>query len=162
MSAGEVIASFINQELKNTRERRSSIEARGVTVITTSGVIVTLQMAFFAAVIPKKYDASASVRTFVALSLFGFLTAAALGILVNIPRSWQEVDLDTLRPSLADQHWIAEPKAAQQAIAAAQLHVGTLALAVTNRKGKQLLAAFVAELFGMITLSVAVMLVLAG
>ncbi|MER6367485.1 hypothetical protein ABT255_03735 [Streptomyces mirabilis] len=160
MAAGEVIGSFIEQELKSTRERRASIESRGVTVITTSGVIVTLQMAFFTALVPKDRVASTGVRTFVALSLVSFLAAAAVGILVNLPARKQEmaVDLNTLRPHLTDPHWSADSDQARRAIAAAQLHVGAIAFGVTNRKGKTLIFAFLAELLGMAMLSVAVLI----
>ncbi|MFJ2005981.1 hypothetical protein [Streptomyces chartreusis] len=162
MAAGEVISDFIEQELKVTRERRTSIEARGVTVITTSGVIVTLQMAFFSTMVPKKYVASTDVRTFVALSLVGFLAAAAMGILVNLPGHKLEtaIDLNTLTPHLADPHWSADVDHARRAVAAAQLQVGIKTFKVTNSKGKRLLVAFLAELFGMAMLSVAVLLVI--
>ncbi|XUL89983.1 hypothetical protein ACQ86D_27880 [Streptomyces galilaeus] len=162
MTAGELIGDFIEKELRTTRERRTSIEARGVTVITTSGVIVTLQMAFFTVMAPKKYAASTDVRIFVALSLAGFILAAAMGILVNLPGHKREVaiDLNTLVPHLTDPHWSADADHARRAVAAAQLQVGIKAFKVTNSKGKRLLVAFLAELFGMTMLSVAVLLVI--
>lgn len=160
MPAGEVIGGFIEQEMKNTRDRRSSIESRGVTVITTSGVIVTLQMAFFTALVPQNRVASTGVLTFVALSLVSFLGAAAIGVLVNLPSRKQEiaVDLNTLRPHLTDPHWSADSDQARRAIAAAQLHVGAIAFEATNRKGNILILAFLAELLGMAMLSVAILL----
>lgn len=161
MPAGEVIAAFVDQELKGLRDRRNSIEARGFAVIATSGVLVTLQMAFLTAVTPDRSIPSTGVRLCVGLSLVGFLTAAALGILVNVPRRLQEADLSTVRAHLADPHWAAEEAAARRAVAEAQISVAEHGSKVNDAKARLLLAAFAAELFGMTMLSVAVVLVLA-
>ncbi|MGW0647297.1 hypothetical protein ACWD4T_00580 [Streptomyces umbrinus] len=159
MAAGEVIADFLEQELVSLRQRATSLEARGVTVITTSGVLVTLLTAFVALMVPEKVLDSSSARVvFVALALCGFLAAATFGILANLPRKREEVDPEGLRPHLGERYWSADKAFGQQLIADARIKLCTQAQETVDRKGKYVFIAFGAELLGMLMLSVSVVL----
>lgn len=78
---GTVYATFIEAELKAERDRRASLDTRGVTVVTTAGSLVTLLTAIAAFVKPdtgKMLPGSALVVF--ALALVAFAVAAGFGI----------------------------------------------------------------------------------
>lgn len=80
----EVYFAFIEGELKAERERRAALEARGVSVVTQSGALVTLLTGVGAVVHGASSSAlpTLAVRALVAALVFFFLAALG-GILVN-------------------------------------------------------------------------------
>ncbi|MFF4499442.1 hypothetical protein [Streptomyces sp. NPDC001401] len=159
MAAGEIIAQFIGRELESLRQRRVGIEGRAVAVITTSGTLVTLQLAFVTAVAPRVAVKPTSIRTFLLISLSGFVAAAALGVIANMPNRGHEIEPASLLQMITWPYWDAEDALAKQEIAREQLNTWALVLRAVSRKGKLLLAAIAAELFGISSMSVAVFLI---
>ncbi|WP_123962322.1 hypothetical protein [Streptomyces sp. TLI_185] len=160
--AGEVIGEFIDRQLIAAREKRDKLEARGVSVVTTSGALVTLQLAF-AALLPKEKKVppvAASVS--IGLSMACFLIAAVFAICVNIPKRWLEADPATLAPLLGDPLWGFPALTAKRKVAKVRLEVLRQVEVGLAFKAKCLFAAFVAQLAGIASITAGAVLVLAS
>ncbi|WP_326595479.1 hypothetical protein [Streptomyces sp. NBC_01803] len=156
MTAGESVARFLDAQVAYMRERRASVENRGVTVITTSGALVTLQLAFLAVAREETLAAPLTLRLTVGTSLLCFLAATAFGILINTPSVWREVDARSFGAHLSAEHWFKDEHLATQAIAVAQLGVLHHYTRVFAVKVRYLRLAFACELAGMTLLAASV------
>lgn len=160
MKAGDVVAETIEKQLAYVRERRGNVEARGQMVISTSGALVTLQLAFVTLVAPGEAVGSPLARVFLGLSLTGFLVASVFGILPNRPRSWPEMKPESLRVLLDDAHWDAPEEKARKRVASAQLAILTESMTIVQTMSRQLTAAIVSEVAAMAMLAVAVLAII--
>jgi len=82
-----VVDVELDSQLEQEQARKSSIEQRGITIITSSGVIVTLLFAV-TSLVTKSHtikNFSSSEGNFLLASLVAFLAAAIVGLGVNIP-----------------------------------------------------------------------------
>jgi hypothetical protein len=98
---GAVYLAFVEGELATERERRASFEARGVTIVTTSGGLLTLLAGAGALIGGEKMPQPPTFGIVaLVLSLIFFAMAAAFGLLVNLsvvfPR-YQIAHVDTMR-----------------------------------------------------------------
>lgn len=90
VNAGVVFADFVEKELKAERERRVSLEARGLGVLTTSGTLVTLIFALGALVTGvDKFELDTASLWPLAGALLAFVVAAFLGLLANRLRRYE-------------------------------------------------------------------------
>ncbi|MFE1290181.1 hypothetical protein [Streptomyces sp. NPDC058751] len=158
MTAGEVMTAYIEKGLAGMQARKAAVEGRGVTVITSSGTLVTLLLAFLV-VSPGKMEHNTGAKILVALSLLGFTLSSTFGVLVNVPRKGQEPRPDSLHGHLAEPYWSASANEAQKVIATAQLHTWQTTFDAWRSKSKLLLYAFVSQLFAVLTLGLGVLLV---
>lgn len=108
-------AELISEQLTEERATRTSLEQRGVNLVTTSGAFTTLVLGVAALVGEDKLvDAS---RWLLVLSLVAFVVAAVLGVLVNKPVDVEESSETSLRSALdkhADKTFFAGQKAAAE------------------------------------------------
>jgi hypothetical protein len=98
-------AQLAKDELAAQDARKASLEQRGVGVITTSGVLVTLLFGL-AALSTKASDTfvlAAGARTWLLWALGLFLAAAVVAILTNLPIGYQAVDADAIRSRLKER-----------------------------------------------------------
>lgn len=161
-AAGEVIAEFIEKQLTSAQVKRDKLEARGIAVITTSGVLVTLQLAF-AALLPKDRKAPPTAASiFIGISLICFVGAAIFGILVNMPKRWSEADSTKLGVHLEDPFWAFPALAAKRKVAKVRLEILQKTEVGLAHKARRLIVAFAAELAGIASLTVAAILILAS
>jgi Kef-type K+ transport system membrane component KefB len=87
---GGTYAAFIEKELEDQRASKASIEQRGVAVVSTTGILVTLLFGFSAiARDSEKLDVPSSAHLWFYLALAAFVIAASLALLANIPRKYQ-------------------------------------------------------------------------
>jgi uncharacterized integral membrane protein len=101
----EVYADFVQSMLDAEDSRKSSLEQRGIGVITTSGTLVTLLFGLTAAITSaKNFTLPAAVRDWLAPAAILFVAAAAAGILVNVPLFYGKIEVSraTLEPAWAD------------------------------------------------------------
>ncbi|MGH4031736.1 hypothetical protein ACQB60_22700 [Actinomycetota bacterium Odt1-20B] len=159
MSAGEVVVSYIEKEITAVAARRAALESRAISVITTSGTLVTVLLGL-AALSPDELEQSAATRVLVGLALIGFIVAAAFGVWANIPMKFLEVNPETLHAHIAEPLWSADEAKAKREVARVQLESWGFLHAACRRKGRLLFAAFVAQLSAVITLGVAIVLFL--
>ena len=83
-TGGDVFTAFVEAEVKAERERRASLDARGVGILTTSGTLLTLVFAIGAIVTGVTgYTPPAASVILLTLGLVGFVAAAFCGLMAN-------------------------------------------------------------------------------
>lgn len=89
--AGKAYEALIIEQLTEERDRKKSIEARGVTVISSSGTIVTIIFALGALVSDRKtFDLPPISQGLLFLAVLAFAVASLLGIWISSPRGYRE------------------------------------------------------------------------
>jgi hypothetical protein len=128
-----VYAAFIAGQLARQDERKRSLESRGITVVTTSGVLATLLLGFVSFthagqrfVLPE--NAHQPVKYAVVL----FTAAAVAAVLTNLPLPYGEPSAGTLKNLLGS--WDDTSRNSEIAVASAQTKVIEKAKSVNNSK----------------------------
>jgi hypothetical protein len=160
--AGEIYAKVIDELLQQERDRKASLEQRGLAVITSSGVLTTLAFGF-AAIVKSAGGPALPIVTRLSLlaALVCFLAAALLSLRINQPIDYSPLGVKKgLKRMLTDELWD-EP---------AEVGIKTIALFRTEEidrwrtsngtKARQLYMAIAAESagVGLLVVSVAVLL----
>jgi hypothetical protein len=152
-----IYAEYFAQQLEREDERKSSLEARGVLVVTTSGVLSTILLGL--ATLTKKQGAAFalphSARWWVIAALVLLALAVAGALVSNFPFKSGEADVDGLR-NLVDESWDDSPGEAEKAVAINRLSVLGSSKKTNSRRAWFLFAAMVCELFALIAIAVAV------
>ncbi|MEV8516165.1 hypothetical protein [Dactylosporangium sp. NPDC051484] len=152
MNQGLVYATFIEVELKSERERRTYLDSRGASLVTTSGSLVTLLAAVGAFVMRGDgYTLPALARFPLLLTLFSFVAAAAFGVTATWMHKHQVADVRDLN-NMRTSHWKDDPIDSRSVVT--ELNVGTIGSLRrrNNRKASWLLAGLIAQviaLFGL-------------
>jgi hypothetical protein len=149
-------AEFVKDELDAQDARKASFEQRGITVITTSGVLATLLLGL-AALSTKEsrtFVLPDSSETLLAIALLFFVAAAALALVTNLPAGYEAVKVQAVRDRLNEDP-VRNADAAAKDIAETRLKAIATAKKRNKWKGRLLFAALIAEV-------VAVALVAAG
>jgi hypothetical protein len=104
--AGGLYAELIDAQLQEERDRKTSLEQRGVAVLTAAGTLVTLVFGFATFVRGMNPVALSTLSTgFFVAALFFFVAAAAAGILSNRPTNYLELDEKELNRLTSDAIW---------------------------------------------------------
>lgn len=161
---GEVYASFVERELEDQRASKASIEQRGIAVVTTSGILVTLLFGLAALVTESEnFVVPEKSRPWLYLALLGFVVAAGAALITNLPRNLESAR--TYGPKSLDRlirlRWDDSPRAAKRRIALTRLGLLHSYKKVNNFKGRVLIAAVIAEVVAVAAVAVAVTIVLA-
>jgi hypothetical protein len=104
--------AFVTEQLKAEYDRRTALEARGLSVVTSSGALVTLVFAVAAFTLGKDYKPSAVAKIGLGVSLVLFVVAAGFGLLANFLRKYKIVSAATLDLMLTS-HWTDSETAAR-------------------------------------------------
>ncbi|MEU0689314.1 hypothetical protein [Streptomyces uncialis] len=155
MSAGSEVVRLIEAQLTEAREQRASLEARAVLAITSSGVLVTLQLGFIGLIRtqpPRGVPATAQIS--IGLAILCFVCSGAYGILVNMPRTWKVADPQSLVPFIRKDGWSGDEERAQREIARLELNILIRSRQILTEKSRQLTRAFICELVGVTVLGV--------
>ena len=159
--AGSIYASFIGDQLEDERSRRTSIEQRGLSVITTSGVLVTLLFGFSALVTGNaSFRLENTARLFLELSLTSFVAAAVLGIITNWPLPYSPVGEEDLKRLIRPEFWHRSISPAARRVAEDQIETLVEMHRSDNFRGQVLLAAMVVEILAIILLACSVGVIL--
>jgi hypothetical protein len=160
-AAGVAYGQLIADQLTEERARKSSLEARGVTVITTSGTLATLLFGLTAgltAVTSFKLPADAKLPLL--LTVIAFVIAAMCGLATNLPLIYWEPTPKGLAKLIDSRYWTAQATVGQLRVAAAQVTILSAARAANNIKVRLLIAAAAAELLAVVFLTWAVAIIL--
>jgi hypothetical protein len=155
---GSVYAAFIEGELKAERDRRTTLDARGVSVVTTSASLVTLLTAVGAVVTSEKSFTfpGAALPPLIA-TLASFTAAVVLGILASRGRYYHVALTETLYGMVTD-HWGDDEIDSRNNVAELNIRtVHTLRVGNDNKSGLLTLA-LSAQLVGVAALSLTVIL----
>lgn len=161
--AGTAYGELITDQLAEERNRKASLEARGVTVITTSGTLVTALFALTAglkAAAHFKLPGDAKIALMLALS--AFVLAAMFGLATNLPLRYKEPTPDGLAKLVDANYWVAPAEIGQIRVAAAKVTVLAVARSANSLKAALLIAGGSFELLAVIFLSLAVGSILYG
>jgi hypothetical protein len=141
---------------------KSSIEQRGLAVITTSGVLVSLLAALAALVIGRetRQFLGTETKTLIICALVSFIAAAALGLAANAPRRyWGLSDEDLDRVGTPDS-WRADGEEAAQVVGMQRVAELRRAKTANDRKARLLQGAIAAEVLGVAAAAAAVVVAL--
>ena len=135
-------ADYIKQQIDAQEARKSSLEQRGLAVISTSGALVTLLFGLTALTVKRgaTFDLPETSSTFLVFALIGFVVAALLALITNLPRSYQGVKVEALKTAVKNRWHDSEPEAARM-IALTMLNTLASSKNVNNQKGLALIAA---------------------
>ena len=138
-----------------------SLEQRGLAVITTSGVLVTLLFGLTALSVRRAatFVIPDTAAVLLVVALVFFVLAALCAIFTNLPRSYEGVTVAALRGAVKDR-WDDSEEVASQMVALTRLK--TLASAKKNNdaKGIALVAAMCLEILAVALVGAAVGFVL--
>ncbi len=155
--AGVAYAKLIADQLTEERNRKSSLEARGVTVITTSGTLATLLFALTAGLTAAaSFKLPANAKLPLLLALIAFVIAAMTGLATNAPMLYREPTPQGLRTLVDARYWTAPARVGQERVAESQIVSLAAARVANNRKVQLLMVAISAELLAVIFLAWAV------
>jgi hypothetical protein len=142
--------------------RRVSLETRSTTIVTVSGVLVTLLLALAGAVTPKD---SATIthqsRGFLLGAVVAFTVAAALAALTYGPQRFAPYDISALAAEIQDL-WYKPADVAQRKVIADYLEQLRLLQRANNLRGLLFTAAIATQILAITLLAAAVVLTLSG
>jgi hypothetical protein len=115
---GSVYGAFISQQLDDQRDLKDSLERRASSVITSSGVLVTLLFGLTAITTSAtNYRLPEAAHTPLVIALGAFVASSALALIVGIPifrfRGAAPVGLEAIRLNKwRDRDWVARRRVA--------------------------------------------------
>lgn len=152
-SAGQVLSALANDELQQERRRKDSIEQRGITVITSAGVLVTLLLAFAGIAGTDQLHALSPLgRDLMGGSLLLFAISAVLGLLANTVAQYTEAKVSTLQ-NLIENYWDYPASDAAKEVAVIHAKSATSARAKNDTKAQLLRWAIIAEVCAVVLLA---------
>jgi hypothetical protein len=153
--------ALVADQLADERAKKSSLEQRGMAVISTSGTLVTITLGFVAlATRAETYVLGAPVVVLLVLALVGLVLAAATGLVVNLPARLPVVDARELA-EVARTGWNDDP--GPEAVRAEHEVLAQLLTdlrQVNQRRARLLFAALLVEVTALAVMAVAVVVVL--
>ena len=155
--AGRVYGQLIADQLAEERSRKTSLEARGVTVITTSSALATLLFALTAGLTAtSKFRLPVPAKLPLLLTLVTFVFSAAFSLAANVPLIYREPTPAGLAKLINTDYWSAAAEIGEIRVAEAQVTSLTAARSANNLKAKLLIGAVFFELLAIPLLAWAV------
>jgi hypothetical protein len=159
--ASETYAGYVKDELDRQIERKASFEQRGLSVITTSGTLVTLLFGL-AALSTKEaqtFTLPGGSKTFLVIALIFFVIAIIAALCTNVPWVYKNVTPEGLR-SMVHDHWGDDEPTGRRKVAYTQIAAITSARSVNGVKAWILLGAIASELLALVSVAIAVSIVI--
>lgn len=153
---GSQYEAFVEAQLKAEYDRRTTLEARGLTVVTSSGTLVTLAVAVGAFALGQDYKPSTTAVTALGVSLGLFIVAALFGLIANFLRKYAVPSAATIQLMLTT-HWTDSEVAARNVCAVANAETLDSLRAGSNDKAMQVTIALVCQLLAVAALAFAVL-----
>jgi len=147
-TAAPVLTALVRAELANEMLRKTSLEQRGVAVITSSGTLITLIFAIGTVAGARPFVATGHTRAALLTALLCLIGAAIAGILVNWPWQADSVSVDKpdgLRDLIEPNIFHGEEKAVDRRIVKVQVDQIDRMRRVNGWKAKALLAGLALE-----------------
>jgi hypothetical protein len=152
---------LVQDQLAEERSTKSSLEARAIGVITSSGALVTLIFALAALVTkPVEFDLPGPARLMLGATLVAFIVAAVLALIAARPGTYQEVTLESLRAAATEEAMGATAEEGEPEIAKGLINIIAKAREENANKARFLKAAVTFEAVAAVLLAVAVAIVL--
>jgi nitrate reductase NapE component len=154
-------AEYIKEQLDAQEARKVSLEQRGLAVISTSGVLVTLLFGLTALSVRRAstFVIPDTAAAFLIAALVFFVLAALSAIFTNLPRGYEGVSVDGLRTAVKDR-WEDDEATASKMVALTRLKVLASAKQKNEHKGIALLVGMLLEIIAVALVGIAVGFVL--
>jgi hypothetical protein len=147
VNAGRAYGQLIADQLIEERSRKASLEARGVTVITTSSALATLLFALTVGLTAaSKFRLPATAKLPLLLTLVTFAFSAALSLAVNVPLRYREPTPAGLAKLVNSNYWKAAAEVGEIRVAETQITSLAAARSANNLKVMLLVGAVFFEL----------------
>jgi hypothetical protein len=139
--------SLIDAELSSTSAASQEISRRALTVVSTSGGLVTLLSALigFAAVNRKDAFFPATARGPLTVAVFSFIAAAVIALLAQLPLLVRFIDVGALR-RVVNNSWADTESVASQEVASVRVDVLATARRMNTVRSWLLVGAITAEI----------------
>jgi hypothetical protein len=156
----ETYAAFIKEQLDAEEANKTSLEGRAISVITTSGTLVTLLFALSSLLTAAKgftqpVEATVPLR----IALVGFVLAAVLALIVNLPLPYRFVVPGDLQTAV-EEMWDDDPSTASKRTAATHVRMLRTAQKLNLWKGGLLLTATLSEVVAVGAVATAIWVIL--
>jgi hypothetical protein len=159
--SGSSFGKTIKDQLDEERDRKKSLEARGIGIVTSSGALATLLfglVTFTRGTNPQLHWAigtPAKVALLAGVALFAI--AALLGLAANYPGDYKEVSIEKLRDRVKSEVW-AVPDPIEGARRDAEVNVGTIDAArrINGKKAQAIRWGIAAEAAAAVAVALAV------
>ena len=161
-SAGRAIyAAYIKEQLDAQEARKTSLEQRGLAVISTAGVLVTLLFGLTALSVKpgSSFDLPRWAAAFLVVALVCFVVSSVFALATNLPRSYQGVTVEGLK-SAVDDGWDDDEARASRKVARTRLDILATAKHVNGQKARALVASMVLEIVAVALVGVAMAIVI--
>lgn len=148
---------MIGEQVREERDTKESLERRGLAVITTSGVLVSLLFAL-GAIVTDSPDFSlplGSRRALIA-ALVAFVVAGICGVMCNVPRLYPEGASESLYRLTSRETWEARHAIGSRRAARLNVAILTHAREVNSKKAKWLRRAMVVEVVAVALVGIAI------
>jgi hypothetical protein len=156
-NAGAAYSQLITDQLTEERSRNASLEARGITVITTSSTLATLLFALTAGLTTaNRFKLPGPARLPLLLALCAFVAAAVLGLMTSIPLRYREPTPAGLAKLVDANFWTARAEIGELRVASARVTTLAVARAANGLKVRLLLGAISFELLAVMFLTRAI------
>ncbi len=153
-----VYSDYIKSLEDDETARKSSLESRGVNIITTSGTLVTLLFGLVAVLTgSKNFSLPAPAHTYLIVAVVLFVVATGLGVIINLPIFYRAAAL-TIRDLQTVWPWSASD--AEAKVAVTRLEIITSARKGNAIKAWLLFAAGIIEFGALSSLFLAVLSIL--
>jgi hypothetical protein len=161
-SAGVIYSALVITRLTEEDKRGSSLQTRGVAVVTTSGTLVTLLVALSQFRVGGKVlpNLPAASRWLFAIAITAFVAAAFSGLMANLPRALVRPHLSSL-VDLIKSEWSAPASAAEKPVALARARQLQELETANDRVARAVFAGLVAEVLAVALAATAVLVALA-
>jgi hypothetical protein len=157
----DLYLAVVKDHITDERATKSSLEQRGLLVITTSGTLVTLQFAVGALrTRVQSFTVPASGLALLIASLGLFVTAGILALIVNLPRAQLVLTVGEVEQQFAAGWHLREPVDVRESLHKSQTEVLRRLRRTNRHKARLLITALTAELtaIGLVGIAVAIIL----
>lgn len=158
-TSGSSYSELIEAELRDEAERKRSIEARGLAVVTSTGVIVAIAVPLGSAFIPAGAEFPAEALAFVIFGTLLLATGVVCGIVANAPVLFDVAEGAFLRQiTESERFWTAPKSIGSRRSAEVRVKELLAARKANTRKSWWLRVALLSEALGIVCLGSAAFL----
>ncbi|TCC40840.1 hypothetical protein [Kribbella speibonae] len=162
-TTGDALRGELQETMAAERAKKSTVEAKGLSVISTSGALLTILLGFAALVGLRDGERPSSTVVLVLTVGMALLALACLlGIACNLPGRYLELQPESLLSMTPVSVWREDGADARRELSLAHLEIITQWRRLNEIRGWMLLVAILLEVLGIFVVGGAVVAVAAG
>jgi nitrate reductase NapE component len=151
-----IYADYVREQLAGQEARKTSLEQRGLSVVTTSGALVTLLFGLTTLAVEREaFTLPGASRALLVVAIVFFVVAAVAAIVTNMPLSYEGVTPSALREAVKNR-WEDSEATAAEMTSLTRIKVLESARRRNNIKAIALFAGMVSEIVAVALVGAAV------